>query len=438
MNKKEVIANAALRLGIKELNPMQKAVLSDTHSRLIIIAPTGSGKTLAFAARTLTALPEPEPAVQALIIAPSRELVMQICDVTRRIAIGYKTTALYGGHAMDDEKNSLNPIPQIIVATPGRLLDHLQRGTLTINSPRVLVLDEYDKSLELGFEREMKKIISRIGKPHSIFLTSATEPDKIPDFLGIGTPAYIRHDNSDTPQDRTETIMVPSHIPDKLDTLVNLLHTLPCGSRTIVFANHRESARRIYERLKSDKIDAGLYHGELDQLQRATAIQLFENGTYPILVSTDLGARGIDITGITDVIHYHMPSSLQAWTHRNGRTARIDAHGTVYVITSHTDTVPEYMTFSRTYDPPVATQSPMRSPTATLHFAAGKKEKISRGDIVGFILANTTLSPADIGKITVNDHHTLVAVPRAVVYELLPLLNRLKIKGKKVRITAIG
>ncbi len=437
MDLNTVTHNINTYMSIESLNAMQLAMLADTHRQMVLIAPTGSGKTIAFAARMLTALPNPGPEVQAVVIAPSRELVIQITDVMRRIARGYKTVALYGGHPMDDEIKSLNPVPQIIVATPGRLLDHLQRTTLSIHSPRVMVLDEYDKSLELGFEGEMKRILNRCGMPQQLFLTSATELKEFPSYLNLKSPAVIRHAGNDTPQDRTETVEVPSHTPDKLDTLVNLLHTLPPQSRTIVFANHRESANRIYSRLRQEKIDAGLYHGELDQLQRFNALRLLENGTTPVLVSTDLGSRGIDITGVTDIIHYHIPVSEQTWTHRNGRTARIDNEGTVYVILSEKDTIPPYIHFDRTFDPPVSPHIPLRSATATLHIAAGKKEKISRGDILGFLLANTPLASESIGKITVSDHHSLVAVPRDMASQITELVKPLKLKGKKVRISLI-
>ncbi|MBD5254681.1 MAG: DEAD/DEAH box helicase, partial [Barnesiella sp.] len=164
MKATELTENISKALGIQSLNPMQQQMLKSKSPRIILTAPTGSGKTLAFTIRMLRNLKAPCAKVQAVVIAPSRELVIQIASVVRPVARGYKTVALYGGHSMADETNSLSPLPDIIIATPGRLLDHLQRSNIEINSVNTLVLDEYDKSLELGFEGEMRKIVRRIGR----------------------------------------------------------------------------------------------------------------------------------------------------------------------------------------------------------------------------------------------------------------------------------
>lgn len=423
--------------GITALNPIQQAVAESKADSIILIAPTGSGKTIAFTIGLLLRAAEPYRATQALVLAPSRELVMQTAEVIRRVARQYKTVALYGGHSMTDETNSLRPLPDIIVATPGRMLDHLQRGNITLDSLRTLVIDEYDKQLELGFEQEMKRIIRRIGHIGDIILTSATELTELPEYLPHRKSQLIRHATADTPQSRTETVRVESFVPDKLDTLCDLLRSLPEGSRTIVFVNHRESAERVKSRLATEHIDAGLYHGALDQDSRATAIDLLTNGTTPVLVATDLAARGLDIEGIDNVIHYHIPVDEAAWTHRNGRTARVDATGTVYVITSEHDSVPDYIRFDRDYRPPVSDGSPRRSKVATLYFAAGKKEKISRGDIVGFLTNNSPLTAGEIGRIALHDHYALAAVPRSKVREVLEAIAPARLKGKKIRVSQL-
>ena len=423
--------------GISALNPIQRAVAQSKADSIILIAPTGSGKTIAFTIGLLLRAAEPNGATQALVLAPSRELVMQTAEVIRRVARQYKTVALYGGHSMTDETNSLRPLPDIIVATPGRMLDHLQRGNITLDSLRTLVIDEYDKQLELGFEQEMKRIIRRIGHIGDIILTSATELTDLPEYLPRRKSQLIRHATADTPQSRTATVRVESFVPDKLDTLCDLLRSLPEGSRTIVFVNHRESAERVKTRLDAEHIDAGLYHGALDQDSRATAIDLLTNGTTPVLVATDLAARGLDIEGIDNVVHYHIPVDEAAWTHRNGRTARVDATGTVYVITSEHDSVPEYIRFDRDFRPPVSDGSPRRSRVATLYFAAGKKEKISRGDIVGFLTNNSPLTAGEIGRIALHDHYALAAVPRAKVREVLDAIASARLKGKKIRVSQL-
>lgn len=438
MTDTAILENARKHLGIQNFNRIQLAMLHSRARDIILTAPTGSGKTLAFCTRTLSVLNDHPAPASVLVIAPSRELAIQIAGVVRGIAKGMKTVVLYGGHSMDDETKSLTPVPEIIIATPGRLLDHLQRGTISISSPKVLILDEYDKSLELGFESEMKRIIKRIGFPENIILTSATRLPEIPSWLRIKSPEYINEEPGDSdPQSRTEIIQVPSYIPDKLDTLCNLLRSLAHDAKIIVFVNHRESARRVADRLLKERIDAGIYHGELDQQQRAMALQLFENGTYPVLVTTDLAARGLDISGVTDIIHYHIPTTEQTWTHRNGRTARVDKTGRVYVITSEADSVPDFIEFGRRFDPPTADETSLKSKVGSLYFAAGKKEKISRGDILGFLVSNSSLTPEQIGKITVADHYSLAAIPRSELFNTFNSVKSLKIKGKKVKISTL-
>lgn len=441
MTEKHISESIIRAAGIESLNEMQRTMLQSEASSIILISPTGSGKTIAFATRLLKNLVDPADSVQAIVIAPSRELVMQIAEVLRPISKGYKTVAMYGGHSMIDEKNSLMPIPDIIIATPGRLLDHLQRGNISVNGLKTLVLDEYDKSLELGFEGEMRRIISRIGKTQCLILTSATPLSVIPEYIKAHSPLTFdfRSENKD-PRQRTETIEVVSYTRDKLDTALNLLRTFKQGERSIVFVNHRESAERVYQRFKHEGIPATLYHGALDQHQRAMAIDLFTNGTAPVLVATDLAARGLDINGVTNIIHYHMPVNEQAWTHRNGRTARVNQNGLVWLITSETDNQPEYIKIDRSFNPPQLTDEPKDNacaPIASLYISAGKKEKISRGDIAGFVSASEVTRPDEIGKIAVHDHHSLVAIPRCKARETAKELNQLKLKGKKVRVSIV-
>lgn len=437
MDKNIILDNIRTKLGIDSLNALQKQTLEAPKGNIILISATGSGKTLAFATRMLSKIKKAHEKVQCVVIAPSRELVTQIAGVVRPIATGFKTVALYGGHNMLDEKNSLTPCPDIIIATPGRLLDHMQRGNITIHNPSTLVLDEYDKSLELGFEGEMKRIVSRIGAPESIILTSATKLDQLPAYLGLTKYELIEAVDTANPRSRMDVIHVDSFQPDKLDTLTDLLRTFSPESRTIVFVNHRESAERVYKRLKEEKIDAALYHGALDQNQRGNAIELLANGSVPVLVATDLASRGLDIEQVDHVVHYHLPINEQTWTHRNGRTARVDAEGEIYVITSDNDNVPPYIIWDREYQPPHTPQAPMQSSFSTLYIDAGKKEKISRGDIVGFLIAHSGLNAGEIGRISLNDHNALVAVPRTKVTDILNAIKSQKLKGKKIRISPL-
>lgn len=433
MKQSEILAAIAQRLGIHELNPMQRAVAEAQSRNLIILSPTGSGKTIGFAIAMLKHLPAPSPEVKGVIIAPSRELVVQIYRVVREIATGYKVVALYGGHSVADEKNSLTPAPDIVIATPGRLLDHIRRNHIDLFNTKILVLDEYDKSLELGFHDEMKRIVKAMPNLSRIILTSATRLAEMPEFMKLREPATLDFlDSGEKPRHRMQIVQVESQARDKLDTLTDLLRSLPNG-KAIVFVNHRESADRVYEALRKRGLPVGIYHGALQQTDREKAVDLINNGTTPILVSTDLGARGLDIDSVNSIIHYHLPLTEETWTHRNGRTARVDARGTVYVITSEADNIPEYVVADRAYSPTGKSDDPIRSDVATIYFNAGKKEKISRGDVAGFLIKQCGLEANEVGRIDVRDHSAIAAIPRDKARTIADKANTEKLKGKRVK-----
>ncbi len=437
MTEKEITRNIAQRLGIHTLNPMQLEMLADTSQATVLIAPTGSGKTLAFACAMLRSLAAPDGSVQAVVLSPSRELTLQTFEVIRPIASGFKTTALRGGHAVREEQNSLSVTPDIVIATPGRLLDHARRHRIDLSSVRLLVIDEYDKQLELGFEADMKALVNLMTRLSRVILTSATTLDVMPDYLPIARNAVvIQGKGVISPKERIQKVHIESPSRDKLDTLADLLHSLPNG-KVIVFVNHRDAATRIYESLKSRRLPVGLYHGGMDQPERELAIDLLNNGSTPILISTDLAARGLDIADVDAVIHYHIPPSAESWTHRNGRTARQGAHGTVYIITSEADSIPDYITWDRDYVPTAKSPDPIRSHVATLYLNLGKKEKVSKGDVAGFVMANTGLSPDQVGTIVVKDHSAIVAIPRANAADALATLSQCRLKGKKVRVSLL-
>lgn len=438
MTNKEILAGIASALGIDELNPMQKVIAQSDRRKFILLSPTGSGKTVAFAIAMLKALGKPCGKVQALILAPSRELVLQIAEVIRPVAVGYKTTALYGGHSVADEVSSLSVVPDIVVATPGRLLDHIERRHIDVRAVSALVLDEYDKSLELGFLDQMRRIIRRISSPSTVILTSATAIDTLPDFISMDSAkVYDFVSGAESPRQRTDIAEVSSPGRDKLDTLVCLLRSLPDG-KVIVFVNHRESVERVYGRLAAEGLPVGFYHGGLDQQKREMAIDMLDNGTTPILVATDLGARGLDIDSVSAVIHYHIPPSPESWTHRNGRTARVDAPGQVYVIVSEGEKLPPYIEFDRTYTPSCRSDNPITSRVATLYINAGKKEKISRGDVAGYVIRALGVPPEGLTRIVVKDHYALAGVPRQSVESILAVSPVPKIKNTRVRLSFVG
>lgn len=443
MKEKEFLPLLKEKFGITEVNAIQKRMLeAATQKRdLILLSPTGSGKTLAFVMPVLKMLREPSGRVQCVVIAHSRELVIQIAGVFNSLATGFKTTALYGGHKVEDEVNSLKVTPDVIVATPGRLLDHINRRNVDVLPVRILVLDEFDKTLELGFEDELRKIIGRLKNVSRIILTSATRAEILPDFMRLDNPLEI--DNlGDNKRLRKRLIVnrVNADGKDKLQTLLVLLNNLSNGNqpeKSIVFVNHRESAERVAEYLRRNGVDAILYHGALDQRQRETAIAVFNNGSKPILVATDLAARGLDIEGVKNVIHYHQALTPEVYTHRNGRTARVDEEGEIYVLLGPDEDLKEFTEVDREKHLDTSIISGLKSNMATLAINAGKKEKVSRGDIVGFLTKECGLEGNEIGKINVFDHYSLVAVPKGSVDEILSKASVSRLKGSKRRFTLV-
>lgn len=426
---------------ITALNQMQRAAIDcpDTRS-MILLAPTGTGKTLAFTCAMMRNLTPPAGHVQAVILTPSRELTVQVAEVVRKVTApqGWKTVALYGGHRMADEVNSLGVVPDIVVATPGRLLDHITKDNIDVGRASVLIIDEYDKCLELGFEQEMRRIAKRILRPQRIILTSATPLESLPQYLPTASkPMTLDFTAPGDSTTKVAIVEIESPGRDKLDTLIDLLNGLDNG-KAIVFVNHREAAERIHGRLRREGLPAGLYHGALDQPARLDAVELLENGTTPILVSTDLGARGLDISQVDNVIHYHLPVNEAAWIHRNGRTARQGAKGTVYYIVSEADDRPEYIRADRTLIPSGKTAAnPITALNATLKLQKGRKDKISRADILGYLTGPGALEGEDVGHIALRDHHSLVAVPVTKAGRVLTNLAGAPLKGKSVKVSVI-
>ena len=441
MKAKELLSRAETALGIKQLTTVQQKMLSlsGTSDNIVVTAPTGSGKTLAFLLNVIPAMRPADGTVQTVVIVPSRELAMQVGEVARRITTGdYRTVVCYGGHPFQEEERSLAAGADIVVATPGRLLDHLKRETLDVSQASYLVLDEYDKSLELGFSDEMKRIVKRLPRLRRTVMTSATRIAEWPDWLPKRPVKDVADEGVAAAEPVIEVVRVDSYQRDKLPALNDLLRAIEGSGRTIVFVNYRESAERVEAFLRKAGYPVGLYHGGLEQVDRENALEKLANGTTPVLVATDLGARGLDISGIENVVHYHMPTSEQAWTHRNGRTARMGATGNVYVIVSEDETVPEYMRFDRSWTPPEAPATrPEPSAMATLWFGAGRKDKLSKGDIVGFLTQAAGLGKQEVGRILLRDHNALVAVAADKAAHVEAVAAAEKVKGKKIRIRRI-
>lgn len=445
MKEKEILEGLKTRLGIEQLNEMQKEMMAKaTDSRdIILLSPTGSGKTLAFTLPVLKLMKPSTGRIQCVVIAPSRELVIQIASVMREAGKVFRVVALYGGHKVEDEVNSLKVVPDIVVATPGRLLDHSVRHNLELLPVRMLVLDEFDKTLELGFDEEMEKLVNRMKNVSRVILTSATKADLLPDFLKLDNPITVDFSSdSDEVRGRMNIRKVVTDSNDKLEGLLDLLHAINSGKegpeKAMIFVNHRESAERVYEFLRKKKVAAVLYHGALEQKDRETAVALFNNGSRPIIVATDLAARGLDIEKVKSVIHYHQPLTPEAFVHRNGRTARVDEEGDVYILVGPDEALKEFVSPDGALTLDGKREADLSQKFMTLYISGGKREKLSKGDILGFLVKECGVAPADIGKIDVFDHYSLVAVKEEDVPSLLNVAEGKKLKGEKRRIRPIS
>ncbi|HEX7905168.1 MAG TPA: DEAD/DEAH box helicase [Chitinophagaceae bacterium] len=424
------------KLKIKSLNEMQQASIEamDKHNNVLLLSATGSGKTLAYLLPVIKLLNPDSTKTQAIIIVPSRELALQIETVFKSMGTNFKITCCYGGHLRETEENNLKQPPALLVGTPGRLADHIRRGNITIDTIETLVLDEFDKSLELGFVNEMSFIIGSLKSINKRILTSATEAVEIPGFIGMDHPVKLDFLNDKDEETGLTIKMLLSDGKDKLETLFRLICML--GNRsTIVFCNHRESVERTSKWLKEKDIVNEFYHGAMEQQERDAALCKFRNGTANVLVTTDLASRGLDIANIRYIIHYHLPGSEDIFTHRNGRTARMDASGTAILILSPEEKPPDYIDkeIEKIQLPGIATV-PDKPQWSTLFIAAGKKDKVNKVDIVGFLSNKGQLKKEDIGLIEVKDFFSFVAVKKIKVSHTLQLIKEQKIKNKKIKI----
>jgi len=430
-----MIEKALENLKIASLNEMQLASLeaNKTGSDIVLLSPTGSGKTLAFLLPLLSLIDDKIPGVQVLVLAPSRELALQIEQVFKAMGTEHKVNCCYGGHPMKVERNNMKHPPAILIGTPGRIADHIRRETFETNSVRTVVLDEFDKSLEFGFQEEMSYIIGQLHNLNKRFLTSASEAITIPDFAGVVSPLRLNF-LSDVPPQGLKIRAVVSEGRDKLDALFALICKLG-NKTTLIFCNHREAVERISELLWDKGLVHGIYHGGLEQEERERALIKFRNGSHRILITTDLASRGLDIPEIENVIHYQFPGTADAFMHRNGRTARMHAEGTSYLIMGEGDHLPLFLKEKPEYvDLPVNPLLPENSEWDTLYIAAGKKDKINKTDIVGLLIQKGKLHKDEVGLIEVLDYSSFVAVKREKAQKVIQLLRFEKIKKKTVRI----
>ena len=395
------ITNTLAKLRIEELNAMQEAALAailHTDRDVVVLAPTGSGKTLAYLLPIATRLDAKLDEVQAVVIVPSRELALQSCEVFRSMGTGLRPIALYGGRAtMDEHREVMRLRPQIVFATPGRLNDHIAKQNFAVDHVHWLVLDEFDKCLRMGFRA---------------------------DFL----------DRDEQTPDRISLFTVKSPEKDKLQTLLQML--LEFGDQqSIVFLNYRDGVERVAKFLAAEGFVISALHGGLDQRQREEAVYRFANHSANVLVGTDLAARGLDIPDVANIIHYNLPVGADEYVHRIGRTGRWDATGRSFIILGPEEHLPEYVKEQTAEYAPQSKKGAAPQPRmATLYVGKGKKDKVSKGDILGFLCKTCALEGAQIGKIDVYERYAYVAVSRSVAKQVVKMAQNTKIKGVRTKV----
>ena len=424
------------KLNIHRLNPMQQEAIAviETTANTILLSPTGTGKTLGFSLPLLKSLTSDCNDIQALILVPTRELAIQIEQVIRTMGSGFKVNAVYGGRPISKDKIEIKHNPAILIGTPGRILDHFNSDRFSKESIKTLILDEFDKSLEQGFEDQMKSIINQLPAISKRILTSATQGVSIPGFVKLDKPTTINYLNQITPLKLAiKTVISPDK--NKLKTLLSLLEHIG-NEPGIIFCNFRDSINAVSEFLELHTISHTCFSGGMEQKERERALIKFRNGSSQVLLATDLAARGIDIPEVKFIIHYELPIHQEEFIHRNGRTARVNAKGTAYVLKWKDQLLPEFILNVKGID--ISEKAPHKPQYwKTLFISGGRKDKISKGDIAGLFFKQGKLNKHELGTIELKQDCAFVAVPLSLADDLVLHLNNTRLKKKKVRVTLL-
>ena len=413
---------------------MQKSTFqaSENEQDIILLSPTGSGKTLAFLFPVLRNLQKDISGIQAIILVPARELALQIEQVFKNMGTDFKVTICYGGHDKKIEINNLTQAPAVLIGTPGRIAYHLKNNNFEPKTIKTLVLDEFDKALELGFEEDMNFIISSLKNISQRFLTSATAMDNIPKFVGLDNEKTINFLKLGEAKPNIQLKKVMTIPEEKLETLFKLICKIG-NKRTLIFCNHRDAVDRISELLREKGIDRETFHGGMEQDERERALLKFRNDSTRILITTDLASRGLDIPEVESIVHYQLPPKEDAFIHRNGRTARMHAKGFAYLIMTEEENFPFIKGNTPEENITENYRIPAKTPFQTIYISAGKKDKVNKVDIVGYLIKKGELAKEDVGIIEVKDTTSYVAVARNKVKDVLKKLANEKLKGKKIK-----
>ncbi|APG64624.1 helicase [Tenacibaculum todarodis] len=424
------------KLNIYELNEMQNeaiAVVEET-ANTVILSPTGTGKTLAFLLPTLKLIDPENKDIQVLILVPSRELAIQIEQVIREMGTGFKVNAVYGGRSMAKDKIEIKHTPSILIGTPGRISDHFANDRFSKDSIKTLILDEFDKSLEVGFEYEMRGIINQLPNLSKRILTSATQEAEIPGFVGLNNAKTLNYLTGKKSK-KLDIKIVNSPAKNKNQTLLDLLRHV--GNQPgIIFCNLKDSIQHVSTFLEKNKISHSCFSGGMEQKDRERSLIKFRNGTSRVLIATDLAARGIDIPELKFIAHYELPERLEEFTHRNGRTARVDAKGTAYVLKWEKEHLPDFIKGATNAN--ITSKEKVKAQYwETLFISGGRKDKISKGDIAGLFFKKGDLTKDQLGVIELKQDCAFIAVPVSEATNLVEKLNNTRLKSKKVRIHTI-
>lgn len=436
MNTTEILN----KLGITQLNEMQEQTISaiaNGSNDVVVLSPTGTGKTLAYLLplvdRMLSNGIQDTSRLSLVVVVPTRELALQSLQVFKSMGTSLRAMALYGGRPTMDEHIKLRAVmPHVVFATPGRLNDHIAKDNISVADIQTLVIDEFDKCLEMGFQNEMNVLLGSLVELKQRILLSATHSEGIPYFVRMSHTKTVdfRQEEQQT-SSRLDIYKVESQTKDKLPTLSSLLLSFGQQS-TVVFLNHRDAVERTAQYLMQQGFVVSLMHGGLEQRQREDALYKFANGSATVLVATDLASRGLDIPDIKNIVHYHLPETSSNYIHRVGRTARWNSTGRTFFLLNPEEDIPEYVEGEvKDYIPAETNTTPPQPKMVTLYIGKGKKDKLSKGDIVGFLCKIGGLQSSEIGIITVKERYTYVAISLQRLRQVLVKTKGQKIKGMK-------
>ena len=441
-----------VQLGYLNMTPIQAASLPVALAGHDIIAQakTGSGKTAAFALPLLTKLNPRWFAVQAMVLCPTRELADQVTQEIRRLARAednIKVLTLCGGTTMRPQRDSLAHGAHVVVGTPGRIMDHLERGSLNLDGLNTLVLDEADRMLDMGFHDDIVYVAKHCPAERQTLLFSATYPPAIAAlasrFQRNPQEVKLREQHADS---KIRQRFYEIKHDERLQAVgVLLKHYRPVS--TLAFCNTKQQCRDLVEVLQAQGFHALTLNGDMDQRERDQVLIQFANRSCSVLVATDVAARGLDIARLEAVINVDVTPDPEVHIHRIGRTGRGDEDGwalslcspadkrRVAALGQQMDTEPEWHTLGSLQS---GNDAPLVPPMVTLQILGGRKEKIRPGDVLGALTGEAGFTREQVGKITVTDQSTYVAVVREIADEALRRLGRGKVKGKTVKVRALS